>query len=187
MAPRDPLTAIASAYRPLTEPEATDLDRIRDLIGTGDAWSRDQPLHVTASALIVDARSDRVLLRWHARMRLWLQVGGHADPGEEDPWLVAWREAREETGLPDLVPLGMTAPRPVQIVIVPVPGSTTEPAHEHADIRYVLSTKRPNEAVAESPEAALRWATIAEAEEAVQEDNLKECLRRIGRTLVPRP
>ena len=34
----------------------------------------------------------------------WLQVGGHGDPGETDPLAIALREAREETGLTDLVP-----------------------------------------------------------------------------------
>ena len=43
-----------------------------------------------------------VLLRWHERQQAWLQVGGHGDPGEVDPFAIALREAEEETGLADL-------------------------------------------------------------------------------------
>src|SRR5580692_3455984 len=35
----------------------------------------------------------------HVKHDLWLQVGGHADPGEADPLEIALREAAEETGL----------------------------------------------------------------------------------------
>ncbi|MFF7649002.1 NUDIX domain-containing protein [Streptomyces sp. NPDC007983] len=61
-------------------------------------------LHVTASALVVHPDSGRVLLRWHQRQQSWLLVGGHADPGERDPLVIAVREGQVETRLPDLAP-----------------------------------------------------------------------------------
>ena len=57
--------------------------------------------HITASAIIVETESQRTLLHFHRRLDRWLQVGGHAEY-ETDPAQVALREAREETGLPDL-------------------------------------------------------------------------------------
>ena len=54
------------------------------------------PVHVTASA-IVTGRPGVILLR-HKRLGLWLQPGGHLDPGEE-PLAAARREVLEETGL----------------------------------------------------------------------------------------
>jgi 8-oxo-dGTP pyrophosphatase MutT (NUDIX family) len=174
----DPLTAILSRYQPRDPVETHDLERLRALVRSDDdAWSRKLPLHVTGSALVVDPASGRVLLRWHERMQRWLQVGGHGDPGEDDPLEVALREGREETGLPDLVPI---AADPVQVVIVPVPAHGAEPAHEHADIRYVLSTSRPDDAVAETATAALRWLSLDKAETAVVEDNLHEFFRRVS-------
>jgi 8-oxo-dGTP pyrophosphatase MutT (NUDIX family) len=155
-----------------------------DLVESGDPWSRDQPLHVTGSALVVHPDSQRVLLRWHVRMRKWLQVGGHADPGEDDPWDVAWREAVEETGLSELTGLRSDmGRRPVQVVIVPVPAFGDEPAHEHADVRYVLATTRPDEIASESLDAPLRWMTFADAQALVDEENLHEALRRVERAL----
>jgi 8-oxo-dGTP pyrophosphatase MutT (NUDIX family) len=186
----DPLEAVLAEYRPLDEAEARDVARIQALIAGGDPWSRQEPLHVTASALVVEPTSGRVLLRWHDRMQRWLQVGGHGDPGEHDPWQIACREAAEETGLTDLTALDPGDPQrsqqPVQIVIVPVPASKDEPAHEHADIRYLLVTSTPETATAERPGAALRWLTLKEAKAEVEEENLRQFLGRVEALLKTR-
>lgn len=128
--------------------EAADVDHIRHAVDAGDVWSRGTALHVTGSALVVHPSTRLVLLRWHPRLGRWAQVGGHADAGETDPFAIALREAREETGLGDLCGWPPeSVPRPIQAVIVPVPGSATEPAHEHADLRYLLATERPGAGV----------------------------------------
>jgi 8-oxo-dGTP pyrophosphatase MutT (NUDIX family) len=170
------LRALLDSYRPRDEEEAADVARVQALLDRPDPWSRAEPLHVTGSALIVHPPSGRVLLRWHERMERWLQVGGHGDPGEDDPRVVALREAAEETGLTDL---RLLTPDPVQIVVVPVPARPDEPAHEHADIRYALATDRPDDVAPESPGAAVRWLTLHEAIEELEEDNLRVCLRRL--------
>ncbi|MFG2472995.1 NUDIX domain-containing protein [Streptomyces canus] len=96
---------VLADYQPRTTSEPADVDRVRALVATGgDTWSRSTPLHVTASALIVYPDSGRVLLRRHQRHQSWLLVGGHADPDEHDPLVIALREGREESGLRDLVP-----------------------------------------------------------------------------------
>ena len=109
----------------------------------------------------------------------WLQVGGHGDPGEDDPFAVALREAGEETGLSDLVAWPDERRAPVHLVIVPVPEGKGEPAHEHADIRYVLSTADPDSARPESDDAPMQWLTLDEAFALSAEDNLHETLRRV--------
>ena len=126
-----------------------------------------------------------MLLRWHERMESWLQVGGHADPGEVDPYAIALREALEETGLPDVAPWPGPEPAIVQVVIVPVPPGRGEPAHQHADVRYALATDDPGAIVAETAAAALAWLTIDEALARVAEENLRVCLRRIADLLGP--
>ncbi len=161
-------------------PDADDVERVRALISRGDPWSRHSPLHVTGSALVIDPSSAQVLLRWHERQQAWLQVGGHADAGESDPREIALREAREETGLQDLV--GWPDPadmKPLQVVIVPVPAHGDDPAHEHADIRYVFATTRHREALAESAGAPVRWLDLDRALEEITEGNLLEFLRRV--------
>src|SRR5215472_14670196 len=129
-------------YRPLGPEELADVERVRALAeSAGDPWSRALPLHLTASALVVHPPSGRVLLRWHQRQQAWLQVGGHADPGESDALAIALREAREETGLADLT--AWPDARLCHVVVVPVPAAAAEPAHEHADLRFVLATSAP--------------------------------------------
>jgi 8-oxo-dGTP pyrophosphatase MutT (NUDIX family) len=178
------LRAVLDAYEPRDAGEAADLERVRRVVDAGDPWSRDCALHVTASALVVDRRGRRVLLRWHERLRQWMQVGGHADLGETDPWAIALREAQEETGLDDLVPLAPALERrPVQIVVVPVPTNGHEPAHEHADVRYAFATARPERSRAESPGTAVRWVDFETARREVTEPNLVELLDRVERLL----
>jgi 8-oxo-dGTP pyrophosphatase MutT (NUDIX family) len=182
----DQLAALLRDYQTADEGEAADLARVTELVlSAADPWSRATPLHVTASALIVHPASGRVLLRWHPRQQAWLQVGGHADPGELDPLAIALREAQEETGLPDLRPWPSPALR--HLVIVPVAAGRGEPEHEHADLRFALATEQPDAIRPERPDAQLRWLTADDAAETTSEANLRETLRRIEHLLSAAP
>jgi 8-oxo-dGTP pyrophosphatase MutT (NUDIX family) len=140
-----------------------------ELLPDEDPWSRASLRHVTGSALVVHPPTRRVLLRWHERYSLWNHVGGHADDGEQDPYVTALREAVEETGLRDLRPWPGTEPEIVLVETVPVPASEAkgEPAHEHVDVCYLLATDDPDAIVEEHDDAALRWLTLAEARELI--------------------
>jgi 8-oxo-dGTP pyrophosphatase MutT (NUDIX family) len=178
------LAILLDRYHPEGEAETADLRRVRGLAeAADDPWRRDLPLHVTASALIVHPGTARVLLRWHQRQQAWLQVGGHGDPGESDLLAIAKREASEETGLADLEPWPDAGIR--HVVIVDVPPGKGEPAHQHADIRYFMATRTPDQARAEHDDAPLRWLSLTEAREATSEPNLRETLARLERLLPP--
>jgi 8-oxo-dGTP pyrophosphatase MutT (NUDIX family) len=182
MSPGRPVLDLLDRYRPHGDAEAADVRRTRELAAaTPDPWLRSNPLHVTASAVIVHPGSGRVLLRWHQRQQAWLQVGGHGDPGESDPLAVALREAREETGLTDLAP--WPDAELWQVVIVSVPENSKEPAHEHADVRFIFATDEPDAARPESPGAPLRWLSAGEAVDATSEANLRDMLFRVQRLL----
>lgn len=172
----DALTDTLRAHVAADQAEAADLDRICDLVASADdPWSRTIPLHLTASALVVHPPTKRVLLRWHTKQQRWLQVGGHADPGERDPWAIALREAHEETALTDLRPLehGLA-----QVTIVDVDATPNEPAHQHADLRYLLMTDEPDGVPGEVEGVPLRWMTLDDAL-AVADDGLERLLRRV--------
>lgn len=87
------------------------------------------PTHVTASALVVGPRG--VLLHRHKRLGMWLQPGGHVDPGEE-PAVAALRETAEETGLPAEHAGGVAALRHVDV-------HDGGRGHVHLDLRYHLT------------------------------------------------
>lgn len=173
------LRGVLTGYRATGETETADLERMTRLAATvAEPWSRTQlPLHFTASALVVHPPTGRVLLRWHSKQECWLQVGGHGDPGERDPLAIALREAAEETGLADLVPWPDATLR--HAVICDVRPSETEPAHEHADLRFTLATQEPDAVVPENDLSPLRWLTVDEALVLVGANNLSLTLDRV--------
>jgi 8-oxo-dGTP pyrophosphatase MutT (NUDIX family) len=177
-------SGLLSGYQAAGETEAADLRRMTRLAASApDPWSRSLPLHFTASALVLHPESRRVLLRWHVRAGLWLQVGGHGDPGESDPLQIALREAREETGLTDLVPWPDASLRHVAVCYVRP--SATEPEHEHADLRYFLATANPGAIAPEDEHSPLRWLSLDEARELVGGNNLRRTLDRADALLTP--
>jgi 8-oxo-dGTP pyrophosphatase MutT (NUDIX family) len=166
------IAGLLARYRPADEDEAIDVARVRELVKTReDPWRRSIPLHLTASAVVVHPDTGRVLLRWHRRQR------------ERDPIAVALREGREETGLTDLVPWPDAGI--VHVAVVPVPANDVEPAHEHADVRFLLATGDPGAARPERPDAPLRWLGVREARELTTEPNVRETLSRAQARLAP--
>lgn len=119
------------------------------------------PAHFTGSALVLSADGTRALLHHHRKLDRWLQFGGHCD-GNEDVLRVACREAREESGIENLV---VASARPFDLDLHELPAHADEPSHWHYDVRYVLIA--PADAVcarsAESKE--LRWFTVDEMEQ----------------------
>ena len=171
------LSGLLTSYQASDDAEARELRRMAGLAaGPADPWSRALPLHFTASALVLHPETRRVLLRWHVRHGRWLQVGGHGDPGESDPLAIALREAREETGLAELEPWPDCSLR--HAVLCAVPASATEPAHEHADLRFFLATSHPDAIAAENDQSPLRWLSVADAEAAAAGNNLSETIAR---------
>jgi hypothetical protein len=168
--PAAPLAAVLAGYVARSPAERRDLDRVRAAVAGGRPWSRDEPVHVTASAVVTHPPTGRVLLRWHERMGGWLLVGGHGDEGEDRPLAIARSD-------------GDAGPAPIHLAVVPVPPGRGEPAHEHADLRFVLVTARPGDVVPEHAGAPLRWLPLAEAAAAVQEDNIRVTLARVAELL----
>jgi 8-oxo-dGTP pyrophosphatase MutT (NUDIX family) len=125
--------------------EANRLASLRKLLSVNTTALHDRrtlPGHVTATGVIVDLASRRVLLIRHKVLDRWLPPGGHLEVGELPP-AAALREAIEETGLTSLTPWGEG---PVDIDTHPIPANPVrgEPAHEHHDFRFVF-TADPDE------------------------------------------
>ncbi|GAA3836897.1 NUDIX hydrolase [Streptomyces chiangmaiensis] len=65
-------------------------------------WKACTDGHITASALVIDPEGGRVLLTLHKKLRMWLQMGGHCEPGDPTLASAALREATEESGIEGL-------------------------------------------------------------------------------------
>lgn len=95
------------AVRLLTgwQPSGAEQARWRDellvhLAAHPDATRRDgPPAHLTASAVVLDPSGAAALLVLHRKAGLWVQPGGHLEPGDTTVVGAALREASEESGL----------------------------------------------------------------------------------------
>lgn len=125
------LRAHLAGHRPRDAREAGSQRRILALLD----WLPDplsetaDPMHVTGSAIVLDDRG-RVLLHRHKRLGIWLQPGGHVDPGESVAQ-GAIRETREETGLAAVHPVA--GPTVAHVDVHQGPRG-----HVHLDVRYLL-------------------------------------------------
>lgn len=106
--------------------------------------------HITASALVVDVASRRILMYHHEQWKFTLQPGGHFEQEDESPIAAATRKLRVETAYTDAamryLPYDYDALVPLDIDTHPIPGDDKSGArHVHHDLRYVLVSLLPSD------------------------------------------
>lgn len=119
------------------------------------------PTHFTASCLVVDPDVEQVLLTHHRRARKWFQFGGHLEPSDATVREAAQREAREESGLADLVALA----EPVQLDRHVLVGDFGR-CREHLDVRFVAVARRGAPPVVSEESLDVRWWPVEALPEA---------------------
>lgn len=114
------------------------------------------PGHLTASAFLLNPDKSQALLMHHKKLSLWIQPGGHAD-GEQQLLQVAIKEAKEESGLTQIIPL---SPHIFDLDIHLVPAHAKDPEHLHYDVRFLLQSL-DTQVPAGNPESfAVQWFDI---------------------------
>ncbi|MCX4988584.1 MULTISPECIES: NUDIX hydrolase [unclassified Streptomyces] len=131
-------------------------------------WKSCHAGHVTASALVVDPVRGRVLLTLHRKLQMWLQMGGHCEPGDSTLADAALREATEESGIQGLT---LAPGGPVTLDRHAIPA----PCHWHLDVQYAaLAPADAVEAISDES-LDLRWFAYDEVAE-VADDSVVRLL-----------
>jgi 8-oxo-dGTP pyrophosphatase MutT (NUDIX family) len=160
---REALRRAVAARRPV---DARERDSIAAFLTTFDALieagtdlfdEQASPTHVTASAIVTSEAG--VVLHLHKRLAMWLQPGGHIDPGEQ-PWQAALRETKEETGLPVDEPPPHPPGPPALLHVDVHPGPR---GHTHLDLRYHFTSPPVAPAPPEGESPEVRWFSWVEA------------------------
>lgn len=164
--------------------EHARLGRLQEQLGTGeDLFARSNMRgHITASAIVLDAACERVLLVAHRFLRMWLPPGGHYE-GPGSIWDSAVREVAEETGVTGIVlhPWCLQYGLPLDIDSHPIPANPKkgEDTHFHHDFRYLAIAREAGPLVPQEDEVdGVRWATFDELA-AMPEHRMPRLLRKL--------
>jgi len=152
---RTQLIELLNNYHPIFEDEVIFKQRTIEFIKQhSDCFERSLEIgHITASAWLLDKNGTHALLLHHAKLNNWFQLGGHCD-GNRDVLAVAIKEAQEESGIENIVPVSTEI---FDIDIHTIPANSREEAHDHYDIRFLLQVTS-NEVVIQNRESKeLRW------------------------------
>ncbi|MFF0365191.1 NUDIX hydrolase [Streptomyces fungicidicus] len=137
-------------------------------------WKTCTDGHITASGLVIDPERGRVLLTLHRKLEMWLQMGGHCEPGDVSLAAAALREATEESGIAGLalVPGG-----PVRL------DRHHTPCAWHLDVQYAaLAPAGAVEAISDES-LDLRWLPydeVADVADASVTRLVEATRRRLG-------
>ena len=173
---RNPLLEQLRAYRAAHPDEHATSDRFIDFVEEhAECFERELEIgHVTGSAWIVNRAGTHVLLTHHAKLDIWVQLGGHVD-GCPDVLESAAREALEESGIPDLEPVSAEI---FDLDIHLIPARKTEPAHFHHDVRYAFRATASEDYVVSDESHDLAWVEIARIGDYTAEESMLRMARK---------
>lgn len=129
--------------------------------------------HLTGSAVVIDPSTRQVLLLLHAKVRRWLQPGGHAD-GDGNLARVALREATEETGIEGLLVMTPAVDLDVHVFHN---AASSEPDHLHLDVRHLVVAPPGAVATTNHESTGARWVPVGDLTELDVDDGTVRMVR----------
>lgn len=169
-------------YKPINEQEKKDKEIILSCINNySDVLTRENEVcHLTSSGFIINKDRDKVLMIHHNIYKSWGWTGGHAD-GDGDLLKVAIKEAMEETGVKNVIPVTKDI---CSIEILPVNshikrGKYVAP-HLHLSIAYILEVDEGEKLhIKEDENSAVKWISIKDIKDHVNEEHMLKVYEKL--------
>ena len=126
--------------------------------------------HFTSSAFIINKKRTKILMIYHKIYNSWAWTGGHSD-GDSNLLNVAIKEAKEETGIKNVVPI---LPEIYSLEIITVDGHEKRgkyiSSHVHLNITYLLEADENEEIhIKEDENSGVKWFSVDEILKATSE------------------
>lgn len=159
----DNLKSNIENFIPYNEQEEVDkkimLNYIKDF---DDVLTRQNEYgHFTSSAFVLNKDRSKILMAYHRIYNSWAWVGGHSD-GDNDLLYVAMKEAKEETGIKNVVPISKDI---YSLELINVNGHEKRGkyvgSHVHLNVTYLLEADENEEIhIKEDENSGVRWIPI---------------------------
>ena len=163
-------------YIPQNEEETIDKELIIDYLkhyGKKAFFRSSLPAHMTASALVVNKTTDKVLLAYHLLYRSYGWLGGHAD-GDFDLEYVAKKELTEESGLErfQLKYCGIASIEVIHVNRHLKKGKLVSD-HLHLNVSYLFEADDSDKIrIKEDENSAINWVKISDMDAIIEEKNM---------------
>lgn len=165
-----------SSYLPKNDDEAQSKKlMLKDLkiYGNELLYRTCEKAHFTSSSIILNKDMDYVLMAHHNIYQTWAWIGGHND-GESDFLKVALQEAKEETGLKDILVIDSNI---ISIEILKVKkhikNNKFVPEHLHYNISFVFIASMDDEIRPKIDEnSAVSWIKIDDLHQYTNEPHM---------------
>jgi 8-oxo-dGTP pyrophosphatase MutT (NUDIX family) len=171
------LRELLAGYRPGDSKDAADHAAMMALLDVGEVALRRAnfvPGHFTASAFVLDPNNELLLIH-HDKLGMWLQPGGHIEPGDSDIIAAARRELHEEVGI---VGAALVTPGIFDVDVHHIPAHGAEPAHAHFDVRFLFRSARAFGTATDAHDA--RWVPLGEVSATQSDASVMRAVARIA-------
>ena len=126
--------------------------------------------HFTSSSFILNKERTKILMIYHKIYNSWSWTGGHSD-GDNDLLYVAMKEAKEETGIKNVVPISKDI---YSLELINVNGHEKRGkyvgSHVHLNVTYLLEADENEEIrIKEDENSGVKWVPIAKVLEGTSE------------------
>jgi len=149
------LIKMLQEYSPLDPKEIISKDLMLNFLNQhNDCFERSLKIgHFTGSAWLINKNNTKALLMHHTKLDKWLQLGGHCD-GDSNVLAVSIKEAQEESGLSNIIPVNENI---FDIDVHLIPENKHGQEHYHYDVRFLLQVMDDEQIIQNRESKELRW------------------------------